>query len=143
MKQLSRFYEAQSSTYNYALKEVRCGRKLSHWMWFIFPQLEGLGRSPMSEYYGIQGITEAKEYLHDEILGKRLNEISQSLLDLNSNNAVEVFGFADAMKLKSCMTLFSFVDRPNSIYTAVLNRFFNGTIDHATMVLLHGEQETG
>ena len=105
MKQLSRFHEAQASTYNRALKEIQNGKKQSHWMWFVFPQLEGLGHSSMSNLYGIQDLAEAKEYLRDEIFGERLNEISQALLDLNSNDAAEIFGYIDAIKLKSSMTL--------------------------------------
>ena len=102
----------------------------------MFPQIEGLGQSSTAIYYGIQGLDEAEEYLCDETLRKRLNEMSQALLDLNVSNAVDIFGSIDALKLKSCMTLFLIVDQTNSIYKEVLNRFFNGEIDSNTINLM-------
>lgn len=133
---LSRFIEAQGQNYKRALQEIKAGHKCSHWMWFIFPQLKGLGRSATSTYYGIDGLSEAEEYLSHPILGNRLREISEALLKLDSNNAHDIFGSPDDLKLRSCMTLFDKVS-PYDIFNDVLNKFFGGETDYKTLKLLH------
>ena len=112
-------------SYNTALEEIKTGLKTSHWMWYIFPQLKGLGKSPTSQFYGISNLEEAKAYLDDEILGPRLKEITSALLN-HSNKAIEsILGNIDSMKLKSSMTLFDLVS-PNDVYQEVLETFFDG-----------------
>ena len=107
MYDLERFYKAQEHDYETALSEIKNGRKESHWMWYIFPQVEGLGRSAMAGYYAIKGREEARAYIEDPILGKHLVEISEALLKIKSDHAEEVMGWPDNLKLKSCMTLFA------------------------------------
>ena len=132
---LQRFLGAQESFYAQALKEIRNGRKTSHWIWFIFPQVRGLGHSPMSENYGIGSLDEAKAYLDDPVLRSRLVEISTALLIhakgslfRKAKSAEQIFGYTDALKVRSCMTLFDLVD-PDSIFQQVLEAFFNGERD--------------
>ena len=134
MEQLDRFIKAQENTYLVALKEIKNGRKQSHWMWYIFPQIKGLGMSETSRYYGIDGEEEAKAYLDNEILGFRLREITSELLKLNIDNPVDIFGAIDAMKLKSSMTLFDYVS-DDKIFSQVLNKYYNGEIDEKTILL--------
>ena len=134
MEQLDRFIKAQENTYLVALKEIKNGRKQSHWMWYIFPQIKGLGMSETSRYYGIDGEEEAKAYLDNEILGSRLREITSELLKLNIDNPVNIFGTIDAMKLKSSMTLFDYVS-DYKIFSQVLNKYYNGEIDEKTILL--------
>lgn len=129
---LNRFIEAQSDAYGTAYSEICAGRKRSHWMWYIFPQLKGLGRSATSEYYGIDGISEAKEYLAHPVLRNRLIEITQALIRLDTNDAHRIFGTPDDMKLRSCMTLFDIVS-PNDIFNDVLTKFFDGDKDCKTL----------
>lgn len=129
---LNRFLEAQSAAYEIAHSEICAGRKRSHWMWYIFPQLKGLGRSATSEYYGIDGISEAKEFLAHPVLGNRLREITQALIRLDTNDAHRIFGTPDDMKLRSCMTLFDIVS-PNDIFNDVLTKFFDGNKDCKTL----------
>lgn len=109
MIDLNRYLDAQKYNYEQALKEIQNGKKESHWMWYIFPQITGLGQSDMAKYYEIKSLTEAKEYLNNEILKARLINMCQSLLNLKVNNPVEIFGPIDALKLKSSMTLFSYI----------------------------------
>lgn len=126
---LTRFRNAQDfGVYETALKEVRKGKKTGHWMWFVFPQITGLGQSHNSRYYSIKSISEAKEYLADPILGSRLREICGELLKLDSSDPAKIFGFPDWMKLGSCMTLFDYVE-PNDLFSRVLNKFFSGSRD--------------
>ena len=134
MGQLDRFIKAQENTYLVALKEIKNGRKQSHWMWYIFPQIKGLGMSETSRYYGIDGEEEAKAYLDNEILGSRLREITSELLKLNIDNPVDIFGTIDTMKLKSSMTLFDYVS-DDKIFSQVLNKYYNGEIDEKTILL--------
>lgn len=134
MGQLDRFIKAQENTYLVALKEIKNGRKQSHWMWYIFPQIKGLGMSETSRYYGIDGEEEAKAYLDNEILGSRLREITSELLKLNIDNPVDIFGTIDTMKLKSSMTLFDYVSE-DKIFSQVLNKYYNGEIDEKTILL--------
>lgn len=137
MSDLNRFLQAQSYQYETALKEIQNGRKQSHWMWYIFPQLRGLGQSSMAWEYGITDLEEAKEYLAHPILGVRLLEICNAAFNTSSNNAVEVFGFPDNLKLKSSMTLFEAADPQQAIFGQILMKFFNGERDSATLGILH------
>lgn len=130
--ELSRFHEAQKEDYAKALKEIRNGRKLTHWMWYIFPQITGLGRSEIAQYYEIKSLEEAKSYLKDDVLGPRLFEISNSLLDLDTNDPVEIFGNIDAIKLRSSMTLFSYICN-EEIFNRVLDKYFDGIKDKVTL----------
>ena len=134
MNKLDRFIKAQENTYSIALNEIKNGRKQSHWMWYIFPQIKGLGMSETSRYYGIDGVLEAKAYLDNEILGNRLREITGELLKLDENNPFDIFGTIDTMKLKSCMTLFDYVSDEN-IFMDVLDKFYNGEVDEKTIWL--------
>ncbi|CCY46332.1 putative uncharacterized protein [Firmicutes bacterium CAG:822] len=134
MEQLDRFIKAQENNYLVALNEIKNGRKQSHWMWYIFPQIKGLGMSETSRYYGIDDEEEAKAYLDNEILGFRLREITSELLKLNIDNPVDIFGTIDAIKLKSSMTLFDYVS-DDKIFSQVLNKYYNGEIDEKTILL--------
>lgn len=122
---LQRFIEAQNDSYDQALKEIRNGRKLTHWIWYIFPQIKGLGFSYNSEYYGITSLQEARDYLENELLRKRLFEITESLLMHKGKDIESIMGDIDAMKLKSSMTLFDAV-QPGSIFGEVLDEFYGG-----------------
>lgn len=132
---LQRFHKAQKFDYPVAIGEIKNGRKESHWMWYIFPQLKELGYSSTAKYYGLTK-DEAKAYINDEILKSRLIEISQALLELTSNNATEIFGYPDDLKLKSCMTLFSEIAPEIEVFDQVLQKFFSGKKDDNTLKLL-------
>lgn len=132
---MERFVLAQETTYQSALKEIKAGKKRTHWMWFIFPQIEGLGYSETSKYYAVRGPGEAKDYLAHPILGKRLKEISMALLTHKGNDAEKVFGRIDAQKLQSSMTLFKSVSR-DPIFQAVLDKYFEGEEDRKTLRIL-------
>ena len=132
---LQRFHKAQKFDYPVALGEIKNGRKGSHWMWYIFPQLKELGYSSTAKYYGLTK-DEAKAYINDEILKSRLIEISQALLELISNNATEILGYPDDLKLKSCMTLFSEIVPEVEVFDQVLQKFFSGKKDDKTLKLL-------
>ena len=133
---LTRFIEAQREDYQRALAEIRNGRKTSHWMWYIFPQLVGLGFSQISRYYAIQDLEEAEAFLKDPFLGGNLLEISHALLALDTDNATEVFGQPDDMKLRSSMTLFSLVKDSDPVFRDALDKFFDGKHDSRTLELL-------
>lgn len=134
---LNRFIEAQSTTYDTALEEIKAGQKRSHWMWYIFPQYKGLGNSEFAKRYAIQSISEARAYLHHPILGTRLKEISNALLQLEQRDPTLIFGHPDDMKLKSCMTLFSQVEvGDETIFTKIINQFFKGHFDKNTFILI-------
>ena len=122
---IERFVDAQKRDYTTALSEVRAGRKESHWIWYIFPQVLGLGRSCYANLYGIRNREEAEEYISHKVLGKRLREITKALLQIEDRSAVEIFGYLDAMKVKSSMTLFDIIS-PDDIYSEVLNKFYHG-----------------
>ena len=122
---LGRFVEAQEMDYVQALKEMKDGQKRGHWIWYIFPQIKGLGHSYNSEYYGISSKEEAKAYLDHPVLGVRLREITQALLDCNNKSADDILGFPDVLKVRSCMTLFDLVS-PNDIFNDVLYKFYEG-----------------
>lgn len=132
---IERFVEAQNDVYIRALNEIKSGRKLTHWMWFIFPQIKGIGFSIRSVFFSIKDEEEAKEYLNHPLLGKRLREISNALLELNTVNPIEIFGGIDAKKLRSCMTLFDIVE-PESVFDEVLLKFFDGKRDEKTLKIL-------
>jgi len=131
MDTTERFVKAQEESYGQALTEIKNGRKRSHWMWYVFPQLKGLGRSETARYYGIENRAEAKAYLAHPLLGSRLLEIAGELLKLESSDATVVFGRPDDLKLKSSMTLFYLVDG-NPTFKAVLDKYFGGEIDEVT-----------
>ena len=122
---LDRFIEAHNDDYTRALKEVANGRKLTHWMWYIFPQITGLGMSETARYYEIKSLDEARAYLNNELLRSHLVEISGVLLELDKTDPVEVFGDVDALKLKSSMTLFSYVSDDDEIFNKVIDKYFN------------------
>lgn len=132
---ISRFKDAQERIYPIALRELKEGQKRSHWMWYIFPQLKGLGYSYNSKFYGISGTEEASEYLEDPILGQRLREISNVILNLATDDAVEVLGSIDSLKLKSSMTLFDIVS-PNDIFARILDKYFKGQRDNKTLNII-------
>ena len=132
MEGIDRFIKAQENSYNHALEEIKNGRKKSHWIWYTFPQLKGLGSSEISKYYSIRSRNEAEEYIKHPVLGSRLIEISNELLKLDTNNADDVMGWPDNMKLKSSMTLFALVS-DNDIFRRVLDKFFDGEMDEFTV----------
>ena len=133
---IERFISAQEYSYQTALNEIRNGKKVSHWIWYIFPQLKGLGRSYRSEYYGIENVDEAKSYLTHPILGARLLEITEALLNLNENDPLKVMGNPDDLKLKSCMTLFAYISEDGSIFHQVLDKYFGGGRDERTLSII-------
>lgn len=134
-KCIDRFTDAQKTAYQIALAEVRNGRKVSHWMWFIFPQLRGLGQSNTAWYYGIEDLEEAKAYLAHPVLGQRLREITQAALELRETDPMGIFGWPDTMKFRSCMTLFAQVSG-DDLFTRALEKFFGGQADFRTLDLL-------
>lgn len=134
--EISRFIKAHQSDYRRALSEIKNGKKVSHWMWYIFPQIKGLGRSSISEYYGIQDLNEAKAYLADPILGKHLIEICEALLSLDTNDAAEVMGRPDDRKLKSSMTLFDAATESLNVFQMVLDKYYQGKKDYRTLRML-------
>ena len=136
MYDLERFYKAQEYDYETALSEIRNGRKESHWMWYIFPQVAGLGRSTTAEYYAIKSKEEAKSYIEDPVLGKRLIEISQALFQIESDDAEMVMGWPDNLKLRSCMTLFAEVAPEQPVFRNVLEKFYDGEMDGKTLDIL-------
>ncbi len=132
---LKRFEIAQQSDYFTALEEVKQGRKISHWIWYVFPQLRGLGYSEMSDYYGIEDLKEASLYLCDAVLSDRLKTICYALLDHDNLTAEEIFGGVDAKKVQSCMTLFNIVS-PGNVFEQVLIKFYDGKECETTKKLL-------
>ena len=137
---LRRFAEAQEGDYERALGELRSGHKRSHWMWYIFPQLDGLGFSATAKYYGIKGREEARAYLAHPILGPRLHECAEALLAIEGRSATAILGSPDDLKLRSCATLFAAVSPPNSTFEQLLAKYYNGQRDAKTLELLgvHG-----
>jgi uncharacterized protein (DUF1810 family) len=136
---LERFIDAQERSYQIALSEIKNGRKQSHWMWYIFPQVQGLGFSETSKFYAIKNIDEAKEFLLHPVLGNRLVNLCNELLKLESDNANSIFGSPDDLKLKSSMTLFSSLNI-NPVFQMVLDKFFNGKGDNKTLELIGKQQ---
>jgi len=135
---LQRFVDAQDGIYAQALAEIRGGQKRSHWMWYIFPQVEGLGSSPISKRYAIKSLAEARQYLSHPVLGRRLVECTATLLALQRRSATEIFGYPDDLKLKSCMTLFAQVTGPASDFESVLKKYYGGMQDVQTLRFLEG-----
>ena len=140
-KDLQRFLTAQKSDYELALSEIKKGRKVSHWMWYIFPQIAGLGLTDTSRFYAIKDSDEAAEYLRHPVLGKRLIEISRELLKQKSNNARMIFGVPDDMKLRSSMSLFASLPDTDPVFQQVLDKFFEGEPDAKTIQILSSEKQ--
>lgn len=138
MADIERFRKVQKKTFEKALKEIESGEKKTHWMWYIFPQIKGLGESPNADYYGIESEREARLFLQDEYLGGNLRKICKALLALKTNDALEIFGRIDEMKLRSSMTLFYIAEGryPTSVFVKVLDKFFDGEIDDLTVRIL-------
>jgi uncharacterized protein (DUF1810 family) len=138
---LERFVDAQDQYGEYAraASELRNGRKTSHWMWYVFPQMRGLGQSQQSHKYGITSLAEARAYLQHPVLGPRLLECTQLLLSVEGRSAVQILGSVDAMKLRSCMTLFSRAAPEESAFRQVLDTYFQGLEDEKTVRLLDGD----
>jgi uncharacterized protein (DUF1810 family) len=132
---LQRFVDAQEHVYERALSEIKSGRKRSHWMWFIFPQIDGLGASSMSKRYAIRSIAEAKAYLDHPLLGPRLLESAEAALAVQTSSALELFGSPDDMKLRSCATLFASVSSEDSVFSQLINKYFDGKPDDRTLQL--------
>ena len=135
---LERFVQAQTLMYSVTLREIKNGKKTSHWMWYMFPQLRGLGTSTMTHMYGISGLKEAKAYLEHPVLSGRLYELCGALLYHEDKTAEDIFGDIDAMKLKSSMTLFSVLSEEYTIFDEVLDRFFDGQMDELTVKIING-----
>ena len=133
---LDRFLKGQARNYDAALQEIREGCKRSHWMWYVFPQIQGLGYSSTAQYYAIRDLGEAKAYLQHPILRERLLEISNALLELDSHNASAVFGWPDDMKLRSSMTLFAQAEPSCDVFQRVLDQYFKGKMDENTLSIL-------
>lgn len=136
MNDLKRFLEAQENDFATALAEIRRGRKQSHWMWYIFPQIAGLGFSSTSKFYAIKDRSEAENYLAHPILGERLVEISNALFEVEGKTANQILGSPDDVKLKSSMTLFGALENTNPIFQKVLDKYFNGGKDQKTLELI-------
>jgi uncharacterized protein (DUF1810 family) len=133
---LQRFLAAQDQTYQRALSEIGQGRKRTHWMWFVFPQLAGLGSSTTAAFYAVRSREEAAAYLAHPVLGARLRECAGALLSLSGTSASDIFGYPDDLKLRSSMTLFDAVSPPGSAFKQVLDRYFGGERDERTLRLL-------
>ena len=141
MHDLERFIQAQAYNYGDALQEIRNGRKQSCWMWYVFPQIKGLGRSSMAKTYELENLEEAREYLAHPLLKSRLQEICEAALETESDNAMVVFGVPDNMKLCSSMTLFEKADPENPIYAKILDKFFDGKRDKLTLQILTDQEQ--
>ena len=137
MGDLRRFVEAQSSVYETALSELRLGRKHTHWMWFVFPQLKSLGRSSMAQFYGLHDLAEARSYWAHPVLGPRLKECVAATLAVQEHSAHEIFGSPDDLKFCSCLTLFERA-ASDACFAEALERFYGGRRDESTQVLLDG-----
>lgn len=133
---LHRFLAAQEDFYEIALAELRHGRKRTHWMWFVFPQVRGLGSSSMAFRYSIKCRQEAQQYLEHPVLGKRLRDCAEAVLAVEGRSASDIFGYPDDLKLKSSMTLFALVDEPGSVFVRVLDKYYRGEQDIRTIEVL-------
>lgn len=129
MSDLNRFLEAQENDYADALAEIKAGRKRTHWMWYIFPQIDGLGVSSTAKFYAIRDLNEAREYFEHPVLGARLIEISEAVLNIENKTAYEILGSPDDLKLKSSMTLFAALDETNAVFQKVLDKYYGGEKD--------------
>ena len=134
---LERFVEAQAPVYDQALKELRAGHKQSHWMWFVFPQIARLGHSVMAQTYAIQSLEEARTYLVHPVLGARLRECSQAVMDVQGKSAHDIFGSPDDLKFRSCLTLFAQVTPDETLFRDLLEKYFGGEADPLTLQKLH------
>jgi uncharacterized protein (DUF1810 family) len=133
---LARFVEAQEGDYEQALSEVRNGRKLTHWMWYIFPQFDGLGFSSTSKRYAIKSLLEAKAYLQHPVLGPRLVECVEAVIGIEGLSVTTIFGTPDDIKLRSCATLFANISPPGSVFAQLLDKYFEGEGDDKTLRLI-------
>lgn len=133
---LSRFTTAQASIYDNVLEELKSGRKRTHWMWYIFPQFDGLGHSTISKHYAIKSIEEARQYLNHPVLGTRLLECAEAVFAIEGRSISEIFDYPDDLKFKSSMTLFAYVADPCSVFSRILDKYFNGERDALTLQLL-------
>jgi uncharacterized protein (DUF1810 family) len=138
---LERFVQAQAGIYEQALSEIQRGRKRSHWMWFIFPQFDGLGFSATSQHYAIKSLAEAEAYLRDPVLGPRLLACAEAALAVEGKSARDVFGSPDDIKLRSSATLFAIVSLPGSVFERLLDKYFGGVRDETTMRLVRDARE--
>jgi uncharacterized protein (DUF1810 family) len=137
---IERFVVAQKDVYHTALNEIKNGKKQSHWMWFVFPQIRGLGFTDFNIYYGIKDLGEARQYLNDPVLGKRLIEISEAVLSVQGKTALEIFGKPDQRKLKSCMTLFNQIQNADPVFHEVLEKYYQGQGDDKTIAILMSQE---
>jgi len=133
---LNHFLDAQERVYDTVLNELRAGRKSSHWIWFIFPQIAGLGHSSMAQQFAIASLDEAKAYLQHPTLGPRLKACTQLVLDVNGRSAEEIFGYPDHLKFRSCMTLFLTAATDNTLFNNALLKYFDGKPDQSTLDIL-------
>jgi uncharacterized protein (DUF1810 family) len=134
--QLERFIGAQHDDYETALSEIRRGRKRSHWMWYVFPQFDGLGLSATSKHYAVKSVAEARAFLAHPVLGRRLSECAEAVLRVDGRSATEIFGAPDNMKLQSCATLFASVSPADSVFHRLLDKYFGGELDARTVRLI-------
>ena len=140
--ELEKFIDAQDNGYSFgetyatALAEMKHGHKDTHWMWYVFPQIQGLGLSGTTAYFSIKDLDEAKDYYNHPVLGQRLIEITSVLLDIESSDPVQVFGIPDAFKLRSCMTLFKYAAPEKDLFQRVLEKFCQGEVDYKTLEIL-------
>jgi uncharacterized protein (DUF1810 family) len=133
---LQKFLDAQQSAYDAALTEIKNGRKRGHWMWYIFPQIKGLGLSNTANYFAIENLDQAKRYLEHPVLGKRLVEISGAMLAVERKSAYQILGSPDDLKLRSSMTLFSLLPKTDPVFRAVLDKYYEGKADWRTLALV-------
>jgi len=133
---LSRFLKAHEADYEQALSEIRGGQKRTHWMWYIFPQIEGLAFSSMSRHYSIKSIEEAQAYLNHPVLGARLLECAEAVVEVEGRSIAEIFGSLDDLKLRSCATLFASVSPAGSVFDRLLEKYYHGVRDEKTLQLV-------
>lgn len=133
---LDRFISEQEGVYDRVLDELSCGQKRTHWMWYVFPQIDGLGTSATARHYAIKNIEEAKAYLQHSVLGPRLLECAESVLAIEGRSASDIFGFPDDLKLKSSMTLFACVAGSDSVFARIIDKYYGGEQDASTLQLL-------
>ena len=138
---LSRFTSAQEGIYDGVLTELRRGHKRTHWMWYIFPQIDGLGQSTTSKHYAIKSIEEARQYLNHPVLGTRLLKCAEAVLTIEGRSVSEIFGYPDDLKFKSSMTLFAYEADPRSVFVRILDKYFDGKQDIKTLRLLEKLKE--
>lgn len=139
---LNRFVQAQAHDYERALSEIRAGRKRTHWMWYIFPQFDGLGSSPTARRYAIKSAAEAEAYLQHPVLGPRLVECCEGAIGVHGRSAFDIFGTPDDVKLRSCATLFARVSAPGSVFEALLEKYFAGVPDPRTLQFMDAAPRT-